>query len=379
MNKHNDLKISFLFGSGISIPAGIANVETITNSIIAGKDCKDGIEYFESGKHYLKKQNNDQFQLPDKKAVIKNITEFLSIINVEANRFFKKIGFNRKANYEDLYYLTMQFDNINNPEALNPAILQFLEFIEEKTDHLWNNSYYQNSLQYFSQRVAEYIFDVARIFLSKDPENTDYLGFLIDSVNDNEFSQLNIFTLNNDLVLENFFEKACLDFNDFMEKQEATFFKKHLNISKPIKKTNLLKLHGSFNMFDNTYYFPDQQPLVLMGTLNKIVDYSNDNWLEIQWKFKQMLEESDCLVISGYGFGDDVINNRIASWARRNSDRKIIIIHSTPENLYDKSDKLIERGLWAEMLLYKRLIFINKWIQDVSWNEIKKIYRENRG
>ena len=372
MNKHNDLKISFLFGSGISIPAGIANVETITNSIIAGKDCKDGIEYFESGKHYLKKQNNDQFQLPDKKAVIKNITEFLSIINVEANRFFKKIGFNRKANYEDLYYLTMQFDNINNPEALNPAILQFLEFIEEKTDHLWNNSYYQNSLQYFSQRVAEYIFDVARIFLSKDPENTDYLGFLIDSVNDNEFSQLNIFTLNNDLVLENFFEKACLDFNDFMEKQEATFFKKHLNISKPIKKTNLLKLHGSFNMFDNTYYFPDQQPLVLMGTLNKIVDYSNDNWLEIQWKFKQMLEESDCLVISGYGFGDDVINNRIASWAIRNRNRKIIIIHPTPENLSDKSDKLIERGLWAEMLLYKRLIFINKWIQDVSWTEIKR-------
>jgi len=372
MNKHNDLKISFLFGSGISIPAGIANVETITNSIIAGKDCKDGIEYFESGKHYLKKQNNDQFQLPDKKAVIKNITEFLSIINVEANRFFKKIGFNRKANYEDLYYLTMQFDSIHNPEALNPAILQFLEFIEEKTDHLWNNSYYQNSLQYFSQRVAEYIFDVARIFLSKDPENTDYLGFLIDSVNDNEFSQLNIFTLNNDLVLENFFEKACLDFNDFMEKQEATFFKKHLNISKPIKKTNLLKLHGSFNMFDNTYYFPDQQPLVLMGTLNKIVDYSNDNWLEIQWKFKQMLEESDCLVISGYGFGDDVINNRIASWAISNRNRKIIIIHPTPENLSDKSDKLIERGLWAEMLLYKRLIFINKWIQDVSWTEIKR-------
>ena len=366
------MTISFLFGSGISIPAGIADVKTITDSILDGKDCKDGLGYYEgSDEHYLKKQNNDQFQLLEEKAIIKNITEFLSIINVEANRFFGKIGFNRKANYEDLYYLTMQFDNINNLEALNPAILQFLEFIEEKTDHLWNNSYYQNSLQYFSQRVAKYIFDVARIFLSKDPENTDYLGFLIDAVNDNEFSQLNIFTLNNDLVLEKIFERNGLEFNDFMEKHEDHLFEKYLNISKLIRKINMLKLHGSVNMFDNNNYYPNQRPLVLMGTLNKIVDYSNDNWLEIQLKFKQMLEESDCLVISGYGFGDDVINNRIAGWAKRNSNRKIIIIHPTPENLYDKADRLIERAFWAEMVLCNRLIFIKKWIQDVKWFEIK--------
>jgi len=373
LNGDNSLKISFLFGSGISIPAGIANVQIITDSILCGRDCRDGIEYFEGrAENCLKKINKDQSLSPEEKEHIQNITEFLSIINVETNRFLKKNGFNRKANYEDLYYLTMQFDHIFNPEALNPAILLFLEFIEEKTKYLWNNINYQNSLQCFSQRVAKYISDVAVSFMNEDAKNTDYLRFLTDVANDNEFSQLNIFTLNNDLVLEKFFEKSGLEFNDFMEKHENHLFKKHLNISKLTIKINILKLHGSVNMFDNNNYYPNQPPLILMGTLNKIVDYSNDNWLEIQWKFKQMLEESDCLVISGYGFGDDVINNRIASWAIRNRNRKIIIIHPTPENLSDKSDKLIERGLWAEMLLYKRLIFINKWIQDVSWTEIKR-------
>ncbi|HPM48054.1 MAG TPA: hypothetical protein PLW78_06035 [bacterium] len=203
------MKIFFLFGSGISIPAEIAKVQNITDSILCGRDYGDEIEHFEGrAGNYLKKINKDQYLSTEEKEHIQNITEFLSIINDEANRFLEKRGFNRKANYEDLYYLTMQFDHIFNPEA-------------------------------------------------------------------------------------------------------------------------------------------------------------------IQWKFKQMLEEADCLVISGYGFGDDTINNRIASWVLSNKNRKIILIHKDPESLYDKADKIVDKGLWSELLSVKRLLIIAKWIQDVSWSEIK--------
>lgn len=67
-----------------------------------------------------------------------------------------------------------------------------------------------------------------------------------------------------------------------------------------------------------------QQPWVVVGDREKLA--TEGPTLELMQHAADALESSDHLVISGYGFGDDHINQMIRNWLERNSERSVGLI-----------------------------------------------------
>lgn len=64
--------------------------------------------------------------------------------------------------------------------------------------------------------------------------------------------------------------------------------------------------------------------------------YLNHVFLELHYRFHRALGETTRLIVSGYGFGDKGINNRVIDWMcspSSNSARKMILID--PRSLDD--------------------------------------------
>jgi len=395
------MKVSFLFGAGTSIPAGIPSTKDITDSIILGKDIRDGLEFFRhSDDHFYKKPDNS-FEMAYGKNMVSNITKFLSRIVPEVEYFLGTRGFERPANYEDLFFIVSQFDHHYNEEGLNPAIQPFIDKISHDTKYLMKMEFSKErySLAGFSREAAKYINDIAIHMIKSPVQNTNHLSFLKEIDTDSEITRADIFSLNYDLVIEKYFNDNLLFLNNFMEPTSDSRIMSW-NEKNSLQKFNLLKLHGSvdwyfkdgvkampvmenidFNTLNMTDLFDYHRPVLLMGTLNKVLKYSTDTWIDLQWMFKNMLSESDFLIISGYGFGDEMVNSRIMSWLNFGKERKIILVHAEPEKIrsIDLSMFYDELGWsrWTSLRKEGKIILVRKWIQNIKWKEIKEIIKEH--
>jgi hypothetical protein len=154
----------------------------------------------------------------------------------------------------------------------------------------------------------------------------------------------------------------------------------------------LLKLHGSINWYfleeDGSYTLStplnefwqnnprvnplEDRPEILVGTLNKILQYSNPIYLDLQCSFNRLLNHSAKLIVSGYSFGDKAINSRIIQWLDSLPSRKIIIIHPDPNYLLEHVRNAI-RISWHRWLDDKKLFILQKSVEETNWGELKKM------
>jgi hypothetical protein len=77
-------------------------------------------------------------------------------------------------------------------------------------------------------------------------------------------------------------------------------------------------------------------------------------------------------VISGYSFHDKGINSQIVEWMYLSPKNRILVIHQKPNDLINQSRGAINRN-WAKWREENRISVINKWIEDITWQEIKSI------
>lgn len=92
---------------------------------------------------------------------------------------------------------------------------------------------------------------------------------------------------------------------------------------------------------------------------------------EIHVVFRRLLQESQALVVSGYGFADPGINSQILQWILGSGDDHLmVLIHHDPNGLRKraraafsaKMDHLVSTG---------KVRLIEKRFEDVSWQEVK--------
>lgn len=111
----------------------------------------------------------------------------------------------------------------------------------------------------------------------------------------------------------------------------------------------LLKLHGSVDWYadpegefrlirSDAKRNPDhwdlgQIPEILVGTLNKLEDYSYSVYPHLLTEFQNTLCGTDRVLISGYGFRDSGINGRLIDWLERDEPRTMMIVHPDPVEL----------------------------------------------
>ncbi len=91
------MKLAFLFGAGVSIPAEIPSTKCITDKIFSGEGIVRGMaeNYFFGDP---KKFDYDPYQ-----EFIPRIKTFLNLLKNELREYYKES--NETVNYEDTYYL----------------------------------------------------------------------------------------------------------------------------------------------------------------------------------------------------------------------------------------------------------------------------------
>ena len=119
-----------------------------------------------------------------------------------------------------------------------------------------------------------------------------------------------------------------------------------------------------------------RRPSFLSG-INKEASYQRGIYVDLHFHFHQLLRECDRMVMSGYGWGDLAINNRLEAWLDHDSENTIILLDEAPEELQNRSMALaVGYDGWINS---GQLIPIRKWLSGTSlsdlnslkWNQIK--------
>lgn len=372
--------IVFLFGAGISIPAKIPSTETITKVILESKEVVRG----SAENFYFDDPENNSWSLY--KDIPERVQTFLTSLKNEIEDYYDDKE--RTINYEDIFFLLDFIEYNFYQKEGNPAFKYLIAEFEPKIksllsplDPMLEDSFDMNRLLSESKMFIRQV--VAKL-LSKKAESFDGLKLLNESLLDNDISSFEIFTLNHDIVLEQNFESKNINYNDGFRKN-----KKMVDIWDPQffdskDKVKLYKIHGSINWqyYDQESWednriskFPIDMlerfdtianPLILIGTHNKMSDYIKDLYLELYYRFYKILNSCNNLIVAGYGFNDRGINQKIFNWLN-NPLNNLVLIDPNAEKMKFKFPTHLFRD-WDKNDSIRK---IPHRIENVNWNTIK--------
>lgn len=391
--------LCFLFGAGLSIPAGTPSTKRLSDAILTGNFDGKRIVRNISGDYSIVRMDdpvvsNQTYDLTSMFALLSNVKALADLYYVSK----------RESNYEDWYYLADQLQSASSGDYDNPAVYEFAFNLKKRLEDrdIWSlhpQGLGNDRILTVSELACDYIRAVVCLFLN--PSNTDlgYLRWIIDSVNDAQVSVKGIFTLNHDLLLEQLFQSEKVNFTDGFEIKKERVGGLHWSsesLFKTDRTVKLVKLHGSIDWrhvdIDNkTYEKPfsadrftykdakdgspsevreKPRPLLLIGRHNKIYNYNNFVFEDLHYRFYLSLKESQNLVICGYGFGDKSINSRIANWKKANPNNKLIFIRDS-HPFADTVRLGIHRSMpdWEQD---SRVSHVSKMAQSVTWSEISQ-------
>jgi hypothetical protein len=276
--------IAFLLGSGISLKAGIPCTREITNVVLGGED--DGFS---------------------------SINKFLLRIKKEVDDYYLFHGWGHDTTYEDLYSIISQLKDGERGEYDNPVILALAEKIlidfPEVRAGKGHHTIQNGTLWHLCEESMNYIKCVVTRELSTRKEDINYLNIFSDVLGSKFVDEMKIFTLNHDTLVEEYLTQKGIDFVDGFKFDGKRYVWDELNYDLPAKnELKLLKLHGSINWFYDTQDrkiirtpLPDditdlECPEILVGTINKILDYSNrDIYRKMHGKFDDYLDKTNIL------------------------------------------------------------------------------------
>lgn len=401
------MDLIIFLGSGVSKPTDLPDVQEITQSVLSGKWHNQKDENFYKGEHpseYFRQHN-----------LVPHLQSFLRIIKEYCDAYFKARRDN-ETNYEELYYICQQLEDEEKGEIYNPIIKPFAEIVKNKiSDVIIPHSGTFNSkmsLKFLASKSCRFIQCVVWNELSTRNEPIG-LQLLLDLINDSGTKTVNIASVNHDLLVEKLLERSKIDFVDgFGERKgDIKFFDPEL-YDYSIAKVKIFKLHGSLNWFryrkklqtkngdiaideygvpihpdhehckdENGDYYGltlEGKPIFLTGSYNKLLDYNFGIFRTIHNKFDNCLSKTDYMIVSGYGWNDRGINGKLFEWILSSMNKRLILLHETPEESIKKRSKSAMWHRYDQLIQEKRLIPIKKWFCEVTKEEIIEILNEKK-
>lgn len=300
----------------------------------------------------------------------------------------------KKQNWEDFNPLaSLRF--LPNSTAIknigSPKALEYVKFIENEPDtsdsvrlkqlivdldteftELYTLDKFNTSFEEILKSCSLFIADIVLENL-RTRENPDLKSFnsFCSSLKLTDSTQ--IFTLNNDTLLEEAFKITKIDYYSGFENTSWKGFSNSKNNSRVI----LYKLHGSINWqivkgrlsSDHVSREHTAQPVFLVGTPDKFYSYLNDpHFFELQNCFKTELDKSQKLIISGYSFNDKAINTRIAQWMRKDAS-KVLLITPNEQAAIDGARRAIRNNVnvWKQQ---KKFVVFESKFEEAPWEKI---------
>lgn len=384
-------EVLFLFGSGISFETGMPSTRDILEKIQSKNFDDIHLEY------NLTHQDENQH-------IYKEIIAYVYSKLNEVKSSLKLFVLDEEISYEDVYSTLIQILEYYRG-LYNLSALPFLDEIWFKVkeisgspenkigDTVWN------TIIFFNWAIREILLRT-KDNLIPIKENIKGFGFLEQLQEEHNISDVYLFSLNHDLLIENYlgelidtpFEKYAEDCNLKIYKKD--FFDKS-------KKFHLYKLHGSVNWFASDkfpyldrgnlfeynasenymeYYTekmaPDGyhvMPKILTGAGIKEYYYQQGVYSDLIAKFRYKLNDTTALFVSGYGWKDSGINNMIIDWLMKDNNRKVIIFSKDiSATNYKLDSSSIEKNMppkllwlyWDRFISKNRIILIDKWISE---------------
>src|SRR5438128_1653601 len=296
----------------------------------------------------------------------------------------------RWVNYEDLAYLAAQIHDDLAHEYENPALQPFVRNALIELAGLFSDaglSAATEPLLELAGATVHFVRSTVARLLSIAPSDTTYLHLFAEACRDSAVSEVNLFTLNHDTLIEKFLWNDGIKVVDGLRDASNADGSRRWDSSvfddpSHERGVKLFKLHGSVDWFrcgprhgvsqerlstENTdrdgrfvgTYSATTSPLyerlllnegpqLLAGTFNKIPDYNSEIFLDLHHRFHRALQDCRSLVVCGYGFGDKGVNTRIAEWRHRSSGHKLLIIDpAEPANIARKARGAVQREIAA--------------------------------
>ena len=396
MNSENR-KTVILLGAGSSAPAGFPSTTCLTERILSGI----GIKRESDCVYYLKDPDDSE------KAVVELVRDAVRHVYGKAELYFEKWK-EPPPHYEHLYYVVKQLWDELAGEQENPAIDSFSEELKTELTPILSAASgldVPDNLQGLYKEVCHYIADIVWLSLLRTPSDTSHLKPFAEACKTGRI--VSFATLCHDTHVESYLRQVGVSLADGFSTSTRSrngyrywknSWKKNCFSRKSIP---FLKLHGSVDWFQfdghskqicippkDQYpqrlqseegahvYAHNGRPEMLIGTFNKLAQYSQGIYLDLYYRFRRMLDTADQLAVCGYSFGDKGINAMITEWFDANPNgRRLLVVHPDHEELFNTARGAI-RFRWKDPFfpdnpqpLYRATNVIPKQLQEVSVEE----------
>jgi hypothetical protein len=381
---------AFLFGSGISKDSGAPMVNQISHALLSQGWHDEGEFRFSPS-------------VTESTGTALRAQEFLRILKSYIDPHLK-LRENREGHCEDLYAAANQIFQDEISEIVDPMLRCSVSEIRSSVLNLYQGQDANNYPNAFAQLVHSGILLIDwcvfhSLWPAEIPKGMEVLTSVAKAI-----QQMDIFSLNHDLLIERQLEQNGIVFSDgFSEKVgDVLRFNWSWNSGTPV---NLYKLHGSLDWYrftfpggmfqfakvprkvdprrcrdsdGNNLYLPNQVPLLLIGTLGKERLYGVGLVAEFFLQFRSRLANHQTLICCGYGWGDKGINNRLNQWLYDSVKNRIVILHKGSLDELKQKRFWSKRGSWSnrwnECEQSGQVVVVPKWLSDCTLNDLEPFF-----
>ncbi len=369
--------INLLLGAGVSLHADMPGTWDLTDEILNKYQdwyTEMGLEF-----KYLPKREGFEGKVD---IDVDLIGKLINDINSILRNFSKR---STDPTYEDIFEAINQIISYELNQDFNLLLYPTIEYLK--------NNFINVKIEKFDD-CTKLIEDIIRYRLQSNGRKMKEKP-IQDILKDKKYSEVNIFTLNFDTLIEELLDRQNIDFNDGFDipvfDNQARIWNMNSFLNNNTNTINIYKLHGSLDwkkLLGSEDYFPffkiidmpdyphfksdydtiaTSSNTILLGKESKLYSYNYGIFIDLLMLFYLKLQKSNTLIISGFGFGDYGINLRIIDWMMKNQSNNIICIDPGFDWIYEKSTGTYKR-LFDEWADDKRLTIIKQRFEE--WNGI---------
>lgn len=368
-------RAAFFFGSGISRDSGAPMVDQLTDAVLRGAyEAHSDLRFYPTSSSSTGEAERAQ--------------EFLRVLNAEIAHHLRDRE-DRKPNYEDLYGAAVQIVWDETAEIVNPLIAASTAAIRGKTEHLFRNQRAhidKNAFASLAERASDLVQWVVYHELAqvRKPVGLNAISSVARTTD-----ELDIFSVNHDLLIEGELKRAGIAFADGFNDPWGDALRFNWSWNQPETNVRLYKLHGSIDWYlfrsksnvdqfgkirgdpehcrdedGNKLSLLQPQPRFLTGTIVKEQSYVVTVTGECFAELRSRLANHRRLICCGYGWGDKGINVRINQWLRDARENKLVILYK------GAADELKAKRFWFfrwdDYERAGKVMLVPHWLSDCT-------------
>jgi len=377
------VKLILFLGSGISRASGLPLAGELTEAIIGSPALPQAADAL-----------NPRLRDPELQERIKGL---LRIMGDFETRDAKRTNalFRGPISYEDLFHLCEEMTNWRMGLADNSALTSFMKALEHRARPLLSGANLAarlNDLGLLARDARLWIQSVTTTMLRAGTPTG--LELIVELARCKRIAELNIVTLNHDTLVEQLMEENNIELIDGFGPPDgdirwyddrlydtyrtpARLFKLHGSISwyrfvdDGLPRTAVVRRSDGGELFDGKgkqlQRWIEGASFLTGG--NKAIRYQHGIYLDLLFRFQEVLRGCDVMLMCGYGWGDAAINLRLDTWMD-DPRKRIVLLHPNPEEITTRSMIIASAYTW--WVSSGRLTTVPRWLSQVALGEIER-------